>query len=35
MGTEQLERTCINPQTRKTSVMGLKDAEMVIEVFGS
>lgn len=35
IGAEQLERICINPQTRKTSVMGLKDAQMVIEVFGS
>jgi DNA gyrase subunit B len=34
IGPEQLERICINPQTRKTSVMGLKDAQMVIEVFG-
>lgn len=35
IGAEQLERTCIHPNTRKTSVMGLKDAAMVIEVFGA
>ncbi|MEQ1486912.1 MAG: hypothetical protein ABL920_00350, partial [Methylotenera sp.] len=34
IGAEQLERICINPQTRKTSMMGLKDAQMVIEIFG-
>jgi DNA gyrase/topoisomerase IV subunit B len=35
IGAEQLERICINAKTRKTSVMGLKDAQMVIEFFGS
>jgi DNA gyrase subunit B len=30
----KLEEFCINPQTRKTSVMGIKDAQMALEIFG-
>ncbi len=30
-----LARTCINPLSRKTSVMGVKDALMVMEIFGT
>lgn len=30
----KLEQFCINPQTRKTSLMGIKDAEMALEIFG-
>jgi DNA gyrase subunit B len=29
-----LEALCIQPQTRKTSIMGKKDAEMALEIFG-
>jgi DNA gyrase subunit B len=31
----KLAQLCIHPQTRKTSVMGLQDAELAIEIFGS
>ena len=34
IGPQQLERICIHPQTRKTNVMRLKDAQMAMEVFG-
>ena len=30
----KLEALCINVQTRKTSVLGLKDAQMALEIFG-
>ncbi|HOY69677.1 MAG TPA: toprim domain-containing protein [Methylotenera sp.] len=30
----QLAHICIDPNTRKTSVMGVKDAQMAIEIFG-
>jgi DNA gyrase subunit B len=30
----KLEQFCINPQTRKTSIMGIKDAQMALEIFG-
>jgi DNA gyrase subunit B len=29
-----LAQLCINPQTRKTSVMGMQDAAMALEIFG-
>jgi DNA gyrase subunit B len=31
---DKLAELCINPQTRKTSVMGIKDAQMAQEIFG-
>lgn len=34
INTDQLEALCINPKTRKTSIMGIKDAQMAIEIFG-
>ena len=34
INASKLEECCINPQTRKTSVMGLKDAEVALEIFG-
>ena len=30
----QLAHICIDPSTRKTSVMGVKDAQMALEIFG-
>jgi DNA gyrase subunit B len=35
IAANKLEELCINPQTRKTSVMGIKDAQMALEIFGS
>ena len=32
--SSKLEQLCINPRTRKTSVMGPIDAELGIEIFG-
>jgi DNA gyrase subunit B len=29
-----LEQLCINPESRKTSIMGMQDAAMALEVFG-
>lgn len=30
----QLAHICINPSSRKTNVMGIKDAQMALEIFG-
>lgn len=32
--SNQLAQTCINPATRKASIMGIKDAEMALAIFG-
>ena len=34
INSNKLEEICINPQTRKTSIMGMKDAEMALKIFG-
>ncbi|MBC7755250.1 MAG: hypothetical protein H7Z20_01140 [Bdellovibrio sp.] len=34
INASKLDEFCINPHTRKTSVMGLKDAEVALEIFG-
>lgn len=35
INANKLEALCINPQTRKTSIMSMKDAEMALEIFGA
>ncbi len=34
IGESQLEAFCVNAQTRKTSIFGIKDAQMALEIFG-
>ena len=34
INVSKLAEMCINPQTRKTTVMGVKDAQMALKVFG-
>ena len=34
INASKLEALCINPQTRKTNVMTVKDAQIVLQIFG-
>ena len=34
IGESQLEALCVNTQTRKTSILSIKDAQIALEIFG-